>query len=114
MGLRAWWSQYREQAAATRLSVQLNGDQELIASQVPELTGMTEVQGMAYVMQQLQEWSQTCTPEQAIVFAARLVSSNETWNQQGLTMPYWGNLWVLRTLQAEIGLNVPSVASSAG
>ncbi|WP_230480840.1 hypothetical protein [Sphingomonas sp. Leaf21] len=113
MGLRSWWRKNREKAEATRRSLALNDDQELIAQQVPELMGMSAVEGMAYVMQQIQAWNQTCTMEQAAMFTDRLRSSNESFRADGLTMPYWGNLWVLRTYQAELGFNVPKVAPSA-
>lgn len=51
MGLRSWWRKNREGAADTRRSLAINDDQELIAAQVPELVGLSDVQGMAYVMQ---------------------------------------------------------------
>ena len=110
MGLMNWWRERRERVAATRRSLAINDDQDLIAEQVPELAGMSEVQGMAYVLQQIQEWKKTCTPEEAVTFAGRLRGSSESWTADGLTMPYWGNLWVLRTYQLELGYDVPRVA----
>jgi len=110
MGLRSWWRENRERAAAIRRSLEINDDQKLIAQQVPELAGMTEVEGMAYVLRQIDEWNQTCTPEQAATFVGRLLASNKSWKAEGLTMPYWGNLWVLRTYQIELGRDVPGVA----
>ncbi|MDI1296787.1 MAG: hypothetical protein PSY12_13045 [bacterium] len=110
MGLRSWWRDNREKADAPHPSLTLNGDPELIAQQVPELTGRSDVEGMAYVMQQIQEWNRTCTKEQAAKFAGRLMASNESFQADGLTMPYWGNLWVLRTYQHELGFDVPKVA----
>jgi hypothetical protein len=65
MGLRSWWRANRERAAATRRSLQINNDHELIAQQVPELAGMTVVEGMADVLQQIQEWNRSCSPGQA-------------------------------------------------
>lgn len=112
MGLRSWWRESRERAAATRGSLAINDDQELISQQVPELTGMSDVQGMAYVMRQIDEWNLTCTPEQAATFAGRLLVSNESFKAEGLTMPYWGSLWVLRTYQTELGYDVLQVAPS--
>jgi hypothetical protein len=113
MGLRSWWRENREKAEATRRSLALNSDQELIAQQVPELIGMSDVEGMAYVVQQIQEWNKTCSKEQAATFARRLIASNESFKADGLTMPYWGNLWVLRTYQTELGFDVPQVAPPA-
>lgn len=110
MSLRSWWQQSRKRAAATRLSVAINQDQELIAQQVPELAGMTDVEGMAYVLQQIDKWNETCTPEQATTLAGRLMASNESFDAEGLTMPYWASLWTLRTYQAELGYDVPKVA----
>jgi hypothetical protein len=110
MGLRSWWRGYRERAAATRQSLAWNSDQELIANQVPELVGMNDVEGMAYVLRQIDEWNKTCTKEQAATLAGRLMASSESFTSQGLTMPYWANLWVLRTYQAALGHDVPRVA----
>ena len=62
MGLRQWWRQGRTQADANRRSLAWNADQDLIAQQVPELAGKDEVQGMAYVLEQIGEWNQVCTP----------------------------------------------------
>lgn len=114
MGLRNWWRENRERSAATRRSLALSGDQEMIARQVPELVGMSDVEGMAYVLRQIDEWNKTCSPDEAENFSARLKASNESWAEQGLTMPYWGNLWVLRTYQAQLGHDVPAVAPPAG
>lgn len=113
MGLRSWWRANRERAAAARRSLAINDDQELVARQVPELAGMTDVEGMAYVLRQVDEWNKHCTEEQAITFADRLIASNEAWEAEGLTMPFWGNLWVLRTYQSELGYDVPKVAPKA-
>jgi hypothetical protein len=88
----------------------MNDDQKLIAQQVPELAGMSDVDGMAYVTGQIAEWNKNCTPEQAATLAGRLLASNESFESEGLTMPYWGNLWVLRTYQTELGYDVPQVA----
>lgn len=112
MGLRNWWKRNREQSASDRLSLEINSDQDAISTQVPELQGMTEVERMAYVMQQIQDWGRLCTSEEAAEFRQRLGSSNAAWEADGLIMPYWGNLWVLRTYQAQLGLPVPQVAPS--
>lgn len=110
MGLLSWWKRSRERAEANRRSLAINDDKELIEQQVPELVGMTDVEGMAYVLQQIEEWNKSCTPEQAATFAGRLMASNKSFADEGLTMPYWGNLWVLRTYQTALGYDVPRVA----
>ncbi len=71
---------------------------------------MSDVEGMAYVLKQIEEWNKGCTQEQATTFAGRLLASNDAWSADGLTMPYWGNLWVLRNYQRELGHAVPHVA----
>jgi hypothetical protein len=110
MGLRDWWRERQERAAATRRSLELNSDKHLIAQQVPELVGMNDVEGMAYVLRQIDLWNETCTPEQAATLASRLSASTDSFESDGLTMPFWGNLWVLRTYQKELGHDVPYVA----
>lgn len=112
MGLASWWREKRQAASAQRAALALNTDQTLIGQNVPELLGMSDVDGMAYVLQQIQDWNQHCSPEQAATFTARLKASNEAWASEGLIMPYWGNLWVLRNLQAELGWDVPAVSQS--
>jgi len=110
MGLLGWWRAGRERAEGTRRSLAINSDQELIAAQVPELAGMSEVEGMAYVMRQIYDWNKSCSIDEASIFAQRLQSSGESWKSDGLTMPYWGNLWVLRNYQQELRRKAPSVA----
>lgn len=110
MGLRKWWKANREGSLATRRSTAINDDQTMIAAQVPEIAGMSPVEGMAYALQQIEHWNRLCTPGQAAELAGRLAASNESWQAEGLTMPYWGNLWVLRNYQAELGQDVPAVA----
>ena len=112
VGLRNWWRENRNKAELNRRSLALNGDQQLIAQQVPELVGMSEVEGMAYVLQEIQDWNKICTKEQAETVAARLLASKEAFEAQGLIMPYWAALWVLRTYQIALGLDVPKVALS--
>lgn len=113
MGLVSWWRASRERAAAARRSLAINDDQDLIAQQVPELAGMSDVEGMAHVLKQIEEWNKTCSQEEAATFAGRLLASNDAWTADGLTMPYWGNLWVLRNYQRELGRDVPHVAPPA-
>lgn len=111
MGLRSWWQANREQAARARRSLALNDDQELIAQQVPELVGMTDVQGMAYTLQQVDQWKATASAEQLSEFFRRGHESMAAFERDGLIMPYWGSLWILRTYQKSLGLDVPTVAS---
>src|SRR3546814_10744249 len=66
---------------------------------------MSDVQGMAYVLEQLEDWNKICTPEPAATFSGRLMASNESFNAEGMTIPYWGNLWALRTYQTELGMD---------
>jgi hypothetical protein len=112
MGLRSWWRESREKAKLTRQSLGINDDQELIAAQVPELAGMSDVEGMAHTLQAIEGWNRSCTPAEAAEFVRRLSNSQEAWRADGLTMPYWGNLWVLRTYQAQLGRDAPAVAPS--
>lgn len=90
-----------------------NTDQAAIADQVPELVGMDEVEGMAYVLRQIDKWNEDTTKERALELARRLVASNASFEAEGRTMPYWGNLWVLRTYQRELGIEAPDVAPQA-
>ncbi len=92
----------------TRRSVQINEDEEAIARLAPELAGMGFVKGGAFVLSEIDRFRENCTPEQAVELARRLLASNESWKSEGLTMPYWGNLVVLRTLQAEIDQSTTS------
>lgn len=110
MGLRSWWAAKRQTDRANRLSIEINTDSTLIRQQVPELDGVPEMEGMAYVLEQIREWKSICSQEEAATLASRLGSSQEAWRNDGLVMPYWGNLWVLRTLQAELGYDAPKVA----
>lgn len=109
----AWLKAYRERAELTRRSLAMNSDQSLIAEQVPELAGMSDVEGMAHSTRALDEFHANSTQEQRNELQRRLGASGDSFKQQGLTMPYWGNLWVIRTYQAELGWNVPAVKSAA-
>ena len=111
MGIRSWWRQRREDAAVAAAEYALNTDQEVIGTQVPELLGMSDVEGMAYVLNQIELWNETATPERAAELARRLTASQESFRAQGRTMPFWGNLWVLRTYQRELGIHAPAVAA---
>jgi hypothetical protein len=110
MGLRSWWRSNRAHAANVRRSLAINDDQELIAVQVPELSGMSDVEGMAYTLQQINEWKATASPEQIAEFSRRGRESMAAFEKDGLTMPYWGSLWILRTYQKSLGLDAPAVA----
>lgn len=110
MGLLTWWRRRQEAQRAVAQDLALNTDQGVIGDQVPELLGMSDVEGMAYVLRQLDLWNETAMPEQAAVLAGRLIASQESWRSEGRTMPYWGNLWVLRNYQRELGIPAPDVA----
>ena len=105
----AWLKTHREKAERARRSVAISNDQSLIADQVPELAGMSDVEGMAHVFVVLDEFRANSTQEQRNELQRRLGESSASFDQQGLTMPYWGNLWVVRTYQAQLGWDVPAV-----
>ena len=113
MGLRSWWESYRKRGHLARQSLAWNDDQGLIATQVPELAGMDAVEGMAYTLQQIEAWKAMCSPDEASEFSRRGRASMELFERDGLTMPYWSTLWILRTYQASLGMDVPSVAPQA-
>lgn len=102
MGIGDWWAARKRRIELTRKSLSINDDEAAIAANVPELAGMGFVKGAAYTLGEIDRFRETCTPEQAALFAGRLIASQQSWTEDGLTMPYWGNLWVLRKLQAEI------------
>lgn len=110
MGLLSWWNASREKAAFNRRSLAISDDKELRASQVPELIGMSDVEGMAHTLQAIENFHQACSPEESAEFRRRLLGSQQSFTAEGLLMPYWGNLWVLRTYQRELGLDAPAVA----
>ncbi len=112
MGLLKWLRTRNQSGEATRRSLAVNDDRELIDSQVPELAGMDMVAGMAYALQQIEDWKIQATPDQVSEFITRGKRSIASFAAEGLTMPYWGSLWVLRTYQRELGLDVPAVAPS--
>jgi hypothetical protein len=66
----------------------LNDDKQLIAQQVPELTGMSDVEGMAYTLEQIRQWNLTCSQNQAAALVARLAASDEAFKADGLMMRY--------------------------
>lgn len=101
-GLKARRAEKKARAALTRRSVELSEDEGLIAQNAPEVAGMGFVNGGAYILDAIREWRQTATEEQCVEFAGRLKASQDTWSEDGLTMPWWGNLVVLRNYQAEL------------
>lgn len=102
MGLREWWAERKLRNEQVRRSLAINDDEDAIAAMVPELAGMGFVAGGAYLMREMDKFNATCTPEQSAELAGRLIASQQAWADEGLTMPYWGNLVVLRKLQEEI------------
>lgn len=114
MGLMSWW---RERRAAQKLlaaDLALNRDQKVIGEQVPELLGMDDVEGMAHVLDAIREWNTYATPDQALRLSTLLQESQEAFKADGRTMPYWGNLWVLRNYQRDLGIAAPEVARARG
>jgi hypothetical protein len=67
---------------------------------------------MAYTLREIEKWKPTATPEQWSEIQRRQTASIASFEADGLIMPYWGNLWLLRTYQRELGLDVPWVAPS--
>jgi hypothetical protein len=88
MGLRQWWAKQRQAAAIARQSLASNDDKQLIAQQVPELTRMSDVEGMAYTLEQIRQRNLTCSQKQAAALVARLAASNEAFKTDGLLMRY--------------------------
>ena len=79
------------------------------AEPVPELSGLSQAAARDYAMRQIQEWLAICDPEQAATFGDKLDGASRMWSERGLQMPDWGHLWILRTYQRELGLQVPAV-----
>ncbi len=102
MGIREWLRVRQRRIELTRRSVDLSNDERLIAENAPELSGMGFVKGAAFVLEQIDEFNKTATEAHSIELAGRLLASNRSWEADGLAMPYWGNLVVLRRLQADI------------
>lgn len=114
MGLRTWWRAKREADKALAADLALNTDQRVIADQVPELLGMSDVEGMAHVLSAIDEWNGYASQEEALELHRRLTQSQDSFTVQGRRMPYWGNLWVLRNYQRELGIAAPVVAPRQG
>ena len=111
MGLLNWLRGKTMATNAAKRSLALNDDRELMASQVPELAGMDMVEGMAYALRHIDQWKAVATPSQLSEFRRRGNESIASFEAQGLTMPYWGSLWILRTYQRQLGFDVPEVAA---
>jgi hypothetical protein len=112
MGLRSWWDSEKQRAEVRKKQAEFNAPEQ-IESQVPELAGKSEVEGMAYTLQQIDLWRSTASPEQWAEIQRRQSASIASFEAEGLIMPYWGNLWLLRNYQRELGLDVPWVAPEA-
>lgn len=111
MGLRQWWARRKQVDAANRKSLEINDDERAIAEHAPELSGLGYVAGAAYVLREIDAFMESAAREDAAELAGRLIASQSSWTSEGLTMPYWGNLVVLRRLQDEIGARGGSNAS---
>ena len=92
----------RERNELNRRSVALSEDETLIAAHAPEVASMGFVNGGAFVLSAIREWKATANEAELHEFARRLQASQESWTAEGLTMPWWGNLKVLRDYQAEL------------
>jgi hypothetical protein len=68
---------------------------------------MSDVEGMAYTLQEIENWRPTATPEQWREIQRRQSESIATFEADGLIMPYWGNLWLLRRYQHDLGFDAP-------
>jgi hypothetical protein len=99
------WRRRRAAQKFARDSLADISDHEFIAAQLPELLGMDELDAIAYSLQKMDEWEEHASPEQAAELASRLIAINAAFEELGGVLPFWANLWVLRTLQAEDGLN---------
>lgn len=87
-------------------------DDGLIERNVPELGDMSDAEAMEHTRSALFEWMQTASESQRDEFGKRLSHWNESFQSHGYFMPFWVNLWVLRSLQAELGQNAPAVSES--
>jgi len=112
MRFRDWWMGGLEKAKVARRSADLNEDQVSIEARLPELAGLDSVEGAAYSCQQFLEWNCTCTVKQASEVAGLIAASSERWRAEGLLIPYWGDLWVLRRYQASSVLQMGSLGTS--
>jgi hypothetical protein len=102
MRILDWWTARKRKIERTKRSGAISDDEALIAQHAPELTGMGFVDGGAFILDQIDTFNKTATPEQSLELTARLQASHVSWEEEGLTMPYWANLVVLRRLQADI------------
>jgi hypothetical protein len=112
MGFAAWWSESRRRAEFAQCALEMSCDAGAIARLAPEVAGMSAVRGAAYVLQRIAIFQESSTPAQARMLAARLLEVRQVWEGQGLPMPYWGNLAVLRTLQAEIAVQTTNQSAA--
>lgn len=97
-----WWYRIRAHAALVRRPFLVLTDRAAMARHVPELVDKTEHEAIDYIQAQLDGWHRACTPQQAETFARRLKGAHESWRAMGAPKPYWSDLWVLRTYQAEL------------
>lgn len=111
MGSSDWWHRIRTRAALGRRPFVVLRDAAMMARHVPELVGKSEHEARCHIAAQLAEWQQSCTAQQAETFAKRLKGAHESWRATGVAKPYWSDLWVLRTYQAELTAVAPGAAS---
>jgi hypothetical protein len=100
MAIVAWWIGRDRRA----LTAPCPDDEQAINRHAPEVAGMDPAKAAAFVRSSLALFHEGCLPIQEKILAAWLSDARRVWQAQGLAMPYWGNLVVLRSLQAEIAL----------
>jgi hypothetical protein len=113
MGFAAWWNGYRRRASLAQHALEMTCDARAMTRMAPEIAGMSAAQGGRYVRQRIAIFQECGTPGEAATLATRLSQAQRMWEGQGLPMPYWGDLVVLRTLQAEIAVLSPDHAAPA-
>ena len=109
MGLRYWWLGTGKRPGLG-IAEAAARDPAFVASKVPELKGMSDVQGIAYTFREIERWRSTASPKEWDELKRRQARSAAPFQAEGLTLPYWGNLWLLRTYQRELGQDAPWVA----
>jgi hypothetical protein len=108
MGIGALWSERKRHAGWARPAYEFHNDEKAITRLAPEISGMAPAKGAAYVRFSLRVFQETCTPVQAKILTSRLRDARQWGQAQGFSMPYWEDLVVLRTLQAEIAAQTMS------
>ena len=109
MGQRKWWANVRRGPALSALEAATRNP-VFIASQVPELAGMPVLEGMVHTSREIEHWRSTASPQEWQELQRKRSKAVAYSVAKGLAMPYWGDLWLLRTYQRELGQDVPWVS----